>query len=124
MCYLYMFDDKDEEDINLNKPYICISPELEQYIYQFQKEGKMKDSIMCEQILQSPMLVRAKIKYRGSIVYFYGFERGLSKNKMAIALFYKPDVEGTELEKKLMKILEHCADTYTETICRASKRRV
>lgn len=115
MCHLYMYDEKDDEDIDLNKPIICMTPEFYEKIEGFQKTGKIAGAIMCESVCVGPMFVRAKMNcYKNDTVYFYGFEQGESKNRVAIAVQYKRDVIGTPLEEKLMKILDHCAETYEE----------
>lgn len=115
MCFLYKFEDSDIEDIDFNKPVICITPELYDCIEEFEKTGSIRNAYMSESISLGKMYMRAKIKRLDNIVYFYAFHELNSSFPSAISLWYKPDVKGTPLEQKLMKILDHAAATYMET---------
>lgn len=122
MCHLYMYDDGDDEDIDLNKPVICITPEdyafkaVESYI----KTGTPSGVDWFEPVNCGKMLFKAKKNdYYGQVVYFYGFQRGTVEklgfaDYMGLSMVYCRDVVGTPLEEKLIRILDHAAQTYTE----------
>lgn len=116
MCYLYMFDDSDETDINLNKPYICITPEDYAYnaVESFLKTGTPSGVGRFEKVNTGKMLFKAKnVNYFGKIAYFYGFVRGES-DYLGLSMVYCRDAVGTPLENKLIEILDHAAQTYKE----------
>lgn len=115
MCYLYKFDDSDYSDIDLNKPHIGITPEFYDSVESFVNSGTVNGAISCEPVQTGKFLFKSKLNYRGEVVAFYGFKRGASEDNMALAMFYNQDVVGTALEAKLMSILDHAAQTYTET---------
>lgn len=118
MCYLYMYDSSDAENIDLNKPFICITPENYAYraVESFLKTGKAEGVSCFEPVSGGKMLFKAKnVDYFGQVVYFYGFARGNEDGDyMGLAMTYCRDVVGTPLEKKLMSILDHAAETYEE----------
>lgn len=116
MCYLYKFDDSDYSDIDLNKPYICITPEFYDSVESFVNSGTVNGAISCEPVQIGKFFFKAKLNYRGEVVSLYGFKRGSTEQNMALAMFYNPDVVGTPLETKLISILDHAAQTYTETM--------
>lgn len=115
MCHLYKYEDSDDDDIDMNKPIICITPELYDRIDEFEQTGTIKTAFMCEAVSIGKMFMRAKIKRLDSIVYFYAFHELNQNYSQAISLWYKEDILDTPLEKKLIEILDHAAETYTET---------
>lgn len=119
MCHLYMFDESDEKDININKPIICITPEKFAYnaVASFRRTGTVQGMDSFELVNCGKMLFKAKNRnYSGKTIYFYGFCRGdeAAENYMGLATIYCHDVEGTPLEAKLISVLDHAAQTYSE----------
>lgn len=120
MCHLYMFDDNDMVKMNLNKPLICITNEDYAYnaVESFKETGVVEDVDEFEAVNTGKMLFRAKAPYYDGRVYFYGFICGDGRDGYeeysALSVQYCTDVMGTPLEEKLMKILDHAAETYKE----------
>lgn len=119
MCHIYMYEDGDDEDIDTGKPIICITPEDFAYeaVSSFIRTGRVEGLDSFEPVNCGKMLFKAKNRnYYGQTVYFYGFARGdrSEEDYMGLAMIYCHDAEGTPLEAKLMAILDHAAQTYSE----------
>ena len=116
-CQMYMAD----EDFSLVRPVFCITPENYAYnaVLEFRKNGTV-NGVTDFQPVNDPngkALFKAKKNdYFGQTVYFYGVERGNDRSPVGFSMVYCNDVVGTPLENKLMKILDHIIETYSEKI--------
>ena len=119
MCHLYKYDEKDDADIDLNKPYISL--DCADFIYKavesYLSSGTVSGLSQFQPIDRGHILFKAKnVNYYGKIVAFYGLYLGdrSEKSYWGLCMTYCRDAVGTPLEKKLMEILDHAAETYNE----------
>ncbi len=110
--------DSRPEDVSeaTDKPYIFISAG-DETVYQLVEEFKQKGNVdglikKCE----GKALFKCKTDYYGSVMVFYGMDRGTIRDNSGICLVYNKNIVGTPLEAKLIAALDEAAETYTERI--------
>lgn len=113
MCHMYLGDEEE----NLDRPIIYIS--CEDFAYDAMEEFQESGSVNApdfKPVSLGKMLFFARVKdyYDHQTMAYYAFEQGDDKDPRAISLTYCKDLIGTPLEKKLLTILEHTAETYKE----------
>ena len=115
-CFLYMYDDADDVDLNLNKPHLCVTTKFNDYIKEYAKTGSIKNALYFRSPSNASMLFNTKLAYRDYIVYMYAYKRAYDGLYSALAMFYRPDILETDLERKLNDILDYAASTFQEKI--------
>lgn len=98
-------------------PYVAI--QLDDTIYsavdEFKKTGKIKNAIECT-ALSGQFYFKAKMSCGDDIIYFYGFDKcGELGLNSGLGMFYKKAMLNTQDEKKLMKVLDDVAASYSES---------
>ena len=98
-------------------PYLAI--QLDDSVYmaveEFKESGTFTSAMELTP-LSGKFYFKAKIEYYGYIMYFYGLDRcdGVWENN-GLCMVYPKTYVGTEIEKKLMQILDEAAESYSET---------
>lgn len=120
------YPDCDEDRLNVtyssDKPCFCVASAADNEIYNMVASFKEKgtapaDAMLFEKVsdLDEKIYFRAKINRMGSILYFYGMDRGIMWTNCYIGVDYRSDVVGTALEKRLMEEVDKAVRTYKET---------
>lgn len=113
-------DDYASEAFDSDKPYFIITNAAENEIYEliekYKNEGTPSNVYSFERVgdLGEKIYFRATTKLREDVLYFYAIDRGLLWENNYIGVLYPYAVRGTELEKKLMTIVDEAAHSYNE----------
>ncbi len=114
-CHQYEpFSDTDFTSYDGCLPYLMFTNEniVDKAVAAFKKNSTVGTE--CQAVTNGKMLFRAKLPYYDRIMVLYGFDRGSSWENFGMCMVYRPDVEGTPLEQKLLAALDEAAATYTE----------
>lgn len=99
-------------------PYFAIQMDDPVYnaVEEFRNSGKISNAYEA-MALDGKFICKAKINYGNEIMYLYGIDRcgGYWKNN-ALCMVYEKAMLGTENEKKIMKIMDEIAASYSEII--------
>lgn len=122
-CAVYEPDSDDDhasETFDSDKPYFIITNAAENEIYEliekYKHEGTPSSVYSFERVgdLGEKIYFRATTKLREDVLYFYAIDRGLLWENNYIGVLYPYAVRGTELEKKLMAIVDEAVHSYNE----------
>ena len=82
---------------------------------EYKKTGSIKDAMEFATVNDSRFLFKAKVQNGNEVIYFYGFDScdGYWANQ-GLGIAYHKSFLGTEDEKKLMRVLDDVAASYSE----------